>query len=59
MIGWIAEEVAEVCPNLARFNSEGKPESWDLREALVMTVAELDKSNARIESLEAEIEQLK
>lgn len=48
MIGWIAEEVAKDCPNLVRLNDKGKPESWDIREALVMTVAELKKLKERL-----------
>ena len=56
--GFIAEQVAEVCPGLANYNEDGAVQSWKTQKMLVLAVAEIQRQNGRIDALEKHIHQL-
>jgi hypothetical protein len=55
--GFIAEQVAEVCSELANYNEAGEVESWKTQKVLELAVAELQRLNRRIEQLEESLTQ--
>lgn len=57
--GLIAEEVAEVLPQLVDNDEEGKPNSVKYKELSVLLLAELKKLKSKIDNLENQISALK
>lgn len=53
--GLIAEEVAELFPDLAVYNAEGAPESVHYEKLPAILLHELQKQNKRIAALEAQL----
>ena len=56
--GLIAEEVAEVMPELAQFGPDGKPRTVAYHFLAPLLLNEVQKQQRRIEELEARLEQL-
>jgi len=43
MHGWIAEEMAELCPDAVQYDDEGEPDNPDTNVILCALVTELQK----------------
>jgi hypothetical protein len=57
--GFIAEEIAELEPRLATYNSDGKPEGVLYAQFAPLLLNLIKRQQSRIEALEAEVQQLK
>ena len=56
--GWVAEQAAEVFPEMAIFDEEGLPSYVHYKLAPVLLTQELDKTNKLVEELATRIKQL-
>ncbi len=54
-VGFIAEEVDEVYPDLCVYNAEGKPETVKYHEMPALLLKEIQRLSARIEELEKRV----
>lgn len=58
-IGMIAEDIAEICPTLVVYNTQGQVEMWDEFQFPACLLALIQNNHKEIESLKKEIETLK
>jgi hypothetical protein len=56
--GLIAEEVADVFPELAVLNADGQPETVKYQDLSVLLLNELKQQHARVETLESQVAEL-
>lgn len=59
LIGFIAEDVAEIYPNAVIRNKDGTVESWDERRIIPPMLAMIQEQKKEIENLKAELAELK
>jgi hypothetical protein len=53
--GYIAEEVAEVHPELVSYDKDGNVQNWKTRKLLMLAIAEIQRQSIRIDQLEKNI----
>lgn len=56
--GFIAEQIAEVMPDMVNYNKDGTVQSWKTQKMLVLAIAEIQRQNGRINALEEHIHKL-
>jgi hypothetical protein len=56
--GFIAEQIADVFPEMVNYRQDGTVQSWKTQKMLVLAIAEIQRQNGRIDALEKHIHQL-